>query len=591
MLNFAISEPKPLRASSTSSGTIVVRSRRKSVTGIIGATLIDEFGDEHEVKLGKPTKNSLVIEIVTDVRGLHVLRVRCKSARDDFAYGFDVMPGPATRLLLEALPAGVTGSSLVVAGLCDKFYNPVPAAGKIKLNAQGGTLSKPVQLPRGQLRALVTTEGPASVKVLARASGKLEASAEVLMPEVDLACPDYLVLDDNRPPLFPVDVRLRLDKGEKLRSFDVSVTLNELTGFHHFDESPRTRRFGPIETHAAGKTVRLNGSAREPVDLRGGPIQVARFWCECRGVGESALSVGAADFVISHSPDEPKAGNPALWRRKGCENKRRVKRLCINPIVLGTSWSAAEILQELQILQDNLDSACCTVTIEIYGRAIDNLKDKDIAAQLAAHTINGVRTYTGDGGKETPNSPKGEADDPGKVEAGHRLTKVAQDIILNNRRLRDPDCLNIYFAASTGAGKIIKKQRDPDTGVISFVEVPFNGFGSVTITGQLVSPDGQGTSNTNMKDANGNVLTNTSVPSIQDVSGIFISKRQGKGQFHVKHEVGHALGLRHRSEYTAGTPLANGPSVMDEYDETNHNFTKAECEAIMRNINGLLKNF
>jgi hypothetical protein len=30
---------------------------------------------------------------------------------------------------------------------------------------------------------------------------------------------------------------------------------------------------------------------------------------------------------------------------------------------------------------------------------------------------------------------------------------------------------------------------------------------------------------------------------------------------------------------------------MDEYDETNHNFTKAECEAIMRNINGLLKNF
>jgi hypothetical protein len=591
MLNFRIREPKPLRASSAHSGTIVVLSQRRSVAGITGATLVDEFGDLHDVKLGKRSKTSLAFEITTSVRGLHVLRVQCKSARDEFAYAFDVLPGPARRLLLEALPTGITGASLISAGLCDEFYNPIPSVGKVRLSAEGGTLSRPVQLPRGQLQALLTATGPANAIVTARAAAKLQERVEVLVPEVDLACPDYLVLDDNRPPLFPVDVWLRLDKGEKLRSFDVTVKLNELTGFLHFDESPRTRRVVPIETHAEGKMVRLNGSVRQPIDPHDRPIQVARFWCTCLGVGESALSVEAADFVISHSPDQPKAGNPAVWRRKGCENKRRVKRLCINPIVLGNSWTAAEILQELQILQDNLDSACCTVTIEIYGRAIDNLTDRDIAAQLAAHTIHGVQTHTGDGGKETANSPRGEPNDPGKVELGRRLTKVAQDIILNNRRLRDPNCLNIYFAASTGAGKVVKKEKDPVTGVIDFVDAPFNGFGSVTITGQLVSPDGQGVSNTNMKDANDNPLTNVSNPSIQDVSGIFISKRQGKGQFHVKHEVGHALGLRHRSEYTPGTPLAQGPSVMDEFSDKDHRFTKAECEAIMRNINGLLKDF
>jgi hypothetical protein len=66
----------------------------------------------------------------------------------------------------------------------------------------------------------------------------------------------------------------------------------------------------------------------------------------------------------------------------------------------------------------------------------------------------------------------------------------------------------------------------------------------------------------------------------------------GRGNRTAKHEIGHALGLRHPNEYAPGSPLSrDGDRVMEQGEGKGTKFTKGECEIIMRDMNGFLKGF
>jgi hypothetical protein len=73
---------------------------------------------------------------------------------------------------------------------------------------------------------------------------------------------------------------------------------------------------------------------------------------------------------------------------------------------------------------------------------------------------------------------------------------------------------------------------------------------------------------------------------------VFVTKLDNEGNRTLEHEIGHALGLRHTSEYTVGSPLkADEADRAMEFGGKGHKFTGPECEVIMRNINDFLKDF